>query len=142
MRQHFFDLETFTLILGILGHGMSIWGLLSAITDLNYLTAMSVNGARRIVAYNNITRQAFRMAIQVVIIAAGAYGCTHRDYSHETGTSMLLSFIVMIALMVFVGEILDRIRRVQLDREYDRSIASLRRRRTDATLAAIIEEHK
>lgn len=140
MIHHLFDLEAVTLAVGIVGAWLSIWGLFSACADLNYLTAKNLNGARRIVAISNISRQSFRMAIQVAIVGAGSYAVIRLDFSHGEHALVLLSFILMIGALTLVSEVLDRIRRVQLEHLYDRTVAEEARRgrrKTDATLAAV-----
>lgn len=142
MINHLFDLESLLLCLGVAGVTLCVWGLLSAMVDLNYLTATGLNGPRRIVAVNNLVRQAFRLSIQVVVVCSGIFATLNQGYAHESDTALMMCFIVTISALVLIAEIVDRIRRHQLGRLFDRKVAEdarIGRRKTDATLAAICD---
>jgi 3'-phosphoadenosine 5'-phosphosulfate sulfotransferase len=132
------NLEIVTLVLSIIGEMVSMWGLLSCIADLNYLTALNLNGARRIVAVQNISRQAFRMLLQMVVVAVGILSTTFPDQS-----SIMLAFFILISVIITISEVNDRLRRMQLEHLYDQ-MEGVRagRRKTDATLAAVCDELK
>lgn len=125
-----------TLLAGIAGEALSMWGLISCLTDLNYLTAANLNGARRIVAFQNISRQAYRMVVQAIVLTVGLV-----SLAIPKQPVILLGCFVAISNVIAVSELTDRYRRVQLEHFYDKlDSGKFGRRRTDAALAAVCEE--
>lgn len=137
-------MEWAVLLFGLSGLGFSIWGLATAWIDLTFLTASNVNGARRVVALQNITKESFRMTLQTIIVIVGAV-CVLNAPPPPDYRMLPQSLIAIVAWLISSGllsvwVVLDRVRRIQLEHIYDAAVTAQRRRKTDHVIAIIHQE--
>lgn len=115
-----------TALAGLL---VTVWGLWDAYGDRRALRLSGRNGARRLVATGNIRREWSRTYVLLCFLALGVYQMQRApvlaNQPVTPGGIALTIALVLAALSIVVGSVLDRRERVKLLAYFDTETARI-----------------